>query len=129
MSRTQGLTADQRAERYKGFHVIKDTVEIDESLHDDDTSSIDDCFGSVLVEVPDRAVSGLTEDETFERAEELANESVPFGIARVYWTRIPEGAGRFVRFTVEKFDLAEEERGEPISKADFAADKRPTGGW
>lgn len=97
-------TAAERRQRYVGFEVIRDTVEIDESLADDDSISIEDCFGFVLVEVPKPTPGGLTDDEIMERALELANESVPYGIENLSWNPAYEGGGAFIRFTVDSWE-------------------------
>ncbi len=118
------ITAAEKAARYRGFQVIRDTVEIDETLHRNDSISIEDCFGFVLIEIP-KPSAELTREEIFDRAEELAEQSIPYGIAEISWTHTYEAGDAFLRFKVEAWEAITQEQRETdaaIFKADEARD-------
>jgi len=103
-------SAAQRAEYFKGLHVIRDTVEIDELQHADDSITIEDCFGFVLIEVSKHLRDTMPLADIQDRAEELADESRPYGISELSWSVAISGNGSFIRFEVEEW--------EQISQAD-----------
>ena len=108
----RGSAADQVA-RYKGFDVVKDTVEIDELLGDDNSISIEACKGFVLVEIPQATFGGLTTGDIFERAQELADKSKPYGIDTLTWKHAYEANDCFIRFTVDEWEqISQAERDE-----------------
>lgn len=118
--------AAQRALHFKGFHVIRDTIEIDESLHDDDSITIEACKGSVLIEVPKVGEHGLDAVAIVDRAEELANESIPYGIAAINWASAFEGGMSFIRFTVDSWEAISQDDRDRDAKI-FAADEAHSG--
>lgn len=99
-----------RAERYRGFDVIKDKVEIDEVINGDDSIDINDCEGFVLIEVPKPSFGGLTSGEIFNRAFELADGCKPYGVAFINWDHTYEADDRFIRFTVQGWEAISKEQ-------------------
>lgn len=113
--------AAKRDARLVGFEIIRDTVEIDESLHADDSISIEDCFGFVLIEVCRDLVGSLTPEEIVARAAELADQSKPYGVEFLSWKI--EHEGNFIRFTVDQWEaISQEERDQ--DNADAKAEDR-----
>lgn len=119
----KAITAAERRIRYAGFDVIKDTVEIDETILPNDSTEIEGCFGEVLIEIPRATFGGLGTTDIFERALELANQRLPYGIKSITWRHAYEGADAFMRFTVDTWEaVSQEERDQDTFEA--AQDER-----
>lgn len=120
------LKSGKFAARYNGFDVIRDDVEIDETINPDDTITIERCFGSVLIEIPWQENSSLTRAEIFDRAEELADECISYGIAELSWIHRYEAGEAFLRFTVDAWkpiSQAKRDEDSEVTKADDQRDQ------